>query len=534
MVRKLPIGIQDFEKLRTRNFVYVDKTAYVYKLAAEDNPYFLGRPRRFGKSLLLSTFKAYFEGKRTLFEATGDQRTAVTQPKLAIADLEKDWISYPVFHLDFNAEQYDVDIKGLMSGISSNLRPLEERWGKDISEDSPAARLKGLISRAYEKTGKKVVVLVDEYDKPLIQTMDNEKLQTEIRGVLKSFYGVLKAADAMLRFVFLTGVTKFSQVSIFSDLNQLRDISMDTAYAGVCGISASELTGAFKPELELLSEKINMTYEQTVEEMQKRYNGYHFAENSEGIFNPFSVLNTFANGKLQFYWFQTGTPTFLVETLKKNDFDLRELSEGISIPAVSINDYRAGGSNITPLLYQTGYLTIKSYDPELNWYTLGFPNEEVEYGFLNELLPLYAPQKPYDQDFFIGNFFKDLRDGNIDAFMNRLKAFIANIPYDLKYETEKYFQNIFYLVFTLMGQYTRAEVRSAKGRADMVVGAKDTVYVFEFKIAEGDLDTLVEAALRQIDDKGYLIPYTAGGKKLVKIGAVFNTADRTLGKWKAI
>ncbi|GHV31958.1 ATPase AAA [Spirochaetia bacterium] len=430
--------------------------------------------------------------------------------------------------------------------MGSNLWPLEEQWGENTPKEgnSPAARLKGLIKRAYEKTGKQVVVLVDEYDKPLIQTMDKPELQEEIRGVLKSFYGVLKSADAMLRFVFLTGVTKFSQVSVFSDLNQLRDISMDTEYSGVCGISAAELTGTFKPDLEILARENGMTYEQAVGEMRKRYNGYHFAkglqsqglqsQNAEGVYNPFSVLNTLVNRDFRYYWFQTGTPTFLVNTLKKNDFDLRQLSEGITIFAKSINDYRAGQDDLTPLLYQSGYLTIKGYDPQLGEYTLGFPNEEVEFGFLDELLPLYAPQRPDNRDFVVSKFFTDLRDGNVDAFMNRLRAFIAHIPYDLKYETEKYFQNIFYIVFTLLGQFTQAEVRSAQGRADLAVTTKDTVYLFEFKIANNDSAKLVKAALKQIDDKGYLVPYTAGSRRLVKVGAVFNTTNRTLGKWKAL
>ncbi|GHV38165.1 ATPase AAA [Spirochaetia bacterium] len=525
-MRKLPVGIQDFESIRTENYVYVDKTAWVYKMVSEGKPYFLGRPRRFGKSLFLSTLKAYFEGKKELFGG------------LKIAELEKDWISYPVFHFDFNAERYDADISGLMSAMGSNLRPMENIWGKDAADDTPAARLKGLISRAYEKTGKKAVVLVDEYDKPLLETTDNESLQNEIRKILKSFYGVLKTADAMLRFVFLTGVTKFSKVSIFSDLNQLRDISMASAYAGVCGISAAELTGNFKPELEALARARGMSYEQALGEMQKRYNGYHFAKgpwsrDSEGMFNPFGVLNTLVNQDFAYYWFKTGTPTFLVTSLKRIDFDLCQLSEGITIPADSIDDYRAGGDNLTPLLYQSGYLTIKDYDPQLNEYTLAFPNEEVEYGFLNELLPLYAPQPPDEQGFFVSKFFKDLRDGDVDAFMNRLKAFIANIPYDLKYDAEKYYQNIFYLVFTLLGQFTQAELRSARGRADLAVTTKDTVYLFEFKLADRDSDDLVEAALKQIDEKGYLVPYTAGEKKPVKIGAVFNTLSRTLGKWRA-
>jgi hypothetical protein len=252
------------------------------------------------------------------------------------------------------------------------------------------------------------------------------------------------------------------------------------------------------------------------------------------VYNPFSVLNTLVNRDFRYYWFKTGTPTFLVTTLKNNDFDLRQFSRGIPVFAKSINDYRAESGNLTPLLYQSGYLTIKDYDPELSEYILDFPNEEVEYGFLNELLPLYAPQRPDNPDFFVGNFFKDLRDGNVDAFMNRLRAFIANIPYDLKYETEKYFQNIFYLVFTLMGQFTQAEVRSVQGRADLVVTTKESVFLFEFKLAPKDTNRLVKAALKQIDDKGYLVPYTAGDRKLFRIGAVFNTTNRTLGKWKVL
>jgi hypothetical protein len=306
---------------------------------------------------------------------------------------------------------------------------------------------------------------------------------------------------------------------------------MLSAYSGICGISTAELTGALKPDLEALAQKKGMTYEQTAAEMQKRYNGYHFAKDSEGMFNPFSVLNTLANQDFAYYWFKTGTPTFLVTSLKRIAFDLRQLSEGISIPANSIDDYRAGGNNLTPLMYQSGYLTIKDYDPRLDEYTLEFPNEEVAYGFLNELLPLYAPLPPDEQGFSVSKFFKDLLEGNVDVFMNRLKAFISNIPYDLKYDAEKYYQNIFYMVFTLMGQFTQAEVRSAAGRADMVVHFPETVYVFEFKLAGNGT---VEEALRQIDEKGYLIPYTAGSRRLVRIGAEFDTAKQTLGHWETV
>jgi hypothetical protein len=314
---------------------------------------------------------------------------------------------------------------------------------------------------------------------------------------------------------------------------------MVSAYAGVCGISADELIGNFKPELEALAQAKGMSYKEALGEMQKRYNGYHFAkgpwsQDSGGVFNPFGVLNTLMNQDFANYWFQTGTPTFLVTSLKRIDFDICQLTEGITIPADSIDDYRAGGNNLIPLLYQSGYLTIKDYDPQLNEYTLAFPNEEVEYGFLNELLPLYAPPPPDEQGFFVSKFFKDLRSGDVDAFMTRLRSFFASIPYELNGKTEKHYQTIFYLVFTLLGQYTQAEVRSAGGRADLAVTTKDAVYLFEFKLADKDSDELVDAALKQIDEKGYLVPYSAGGKQLVKIGAVFNTASRTLGKWKAL
>jgi hypothetical protein len=543
MMRKMPIGIQDFEFIRKENYVYVDKTAYVFKLASEGKPYFLGRPRRFGKSLLLSTIKYYFEGRQELFEAIAGQSSAVAQPRLAIADLEKDWIEYPVFHIDLNVADYSINT-GIASGLDINLRHLEAQWGRDIREDIPSARLLGLIRRACEKTGKKVVVLIDEYDKPLLETLDQPELNEEVRKALKSFYGILKTADSWLRFIFLTGVTKFSQVSVFSDLNQLRDISMEKEYAGICGISSTELTGNFEPELSALGEENGMSYGETLAEMQKRYNGYHFSkgpwsQDSEGMFNPFSVLNTLAKRDFAYYWFQTGTPTFLINQLKNADFDLREFTMGISIRAQSITDYRANGGSPISILYQSGYLTIKNYNPQMDKYILGFPNEEVKYGFLNALLPVYLPQPQNNQDFFAGNFVEDLQKADVDAFMIRLKAFFASIPYELNDKTERYYQGIFYLLFTLMGQYTQAEVRSSAGRADAVVITRghygspephtpELVYCFEFKLTGNGS---AEEALKQINEKGYLIPYTAGNRKLIQVGVEFDPVTRTVGRW---
>ncbi|MDR0609208.1 MAG: AAA family ATPase, partial [Planctomycetaceae bacterium] len=308
----MPIGIQDFEDLRTTDCLYVDKTAYLYRLVTMGKPYFLGRPRRFGKSLFLSTLNAFFLGKKELFEG------------LAIAELEREWKEYPVLYLDFNVEGY-TGIDSLYSALETNLSPLESEWGKIATEATPAARLTGLIRRACKQSGHKAVVLVDEYDKPLVGTLNDKKLNEAMRDILKGFYGVLKSADANLRFVFLTGVTKFSKVSIFSDLNHLVDISLDEDYAGICGISESELTAYFQPEIEFLATKQKLTYDATLAELKKHYNGYHFAKVSEGVYNPFSLLNTFVKKDFGDYWFETGTPTFLVKMLKDLDFDIKSL-----------------------------------------------------------------------------------------------------------------------------------------------------------------------------------------------------------------
>jgi hypothetical protein len=513
--RKLPIGIQDFEDLRTNNYLYVDKTAYLYHLASMGKPYFLGRPRRFGKSLFLSTLKAYFLGKKELFDG------------LAIAGKEKDWTEYPVFYLDLNVEGY-TDINSLYTALDTNLFRLEDVWGCREKETSPASRLSGLILRAYEKTGRKVVVLIDEYDKPLVNTLDNEDVNKAMRDTLKGFYGVLKSADAYLRFVMLTGVTKFSKVSVFSDLNHLMDISPDENYADICGISESELITCFQPEIASLAERQKLTYEATLAELKKRYDGYHFAKQSEGIYNPFSLLNTFAKKDFSNYWFATGTPTFLVKMLKNIDFDIKSLDNDVKIPADSISDYRFEYENPVPLLYQSGYLTIKDYESLFNEYTLGFPNEEVKYGFFNELLPVYMPKKNIQGEFYTANFIRDLLANNVEGFMIRLKAFFAGISYELNNKEEKHYQTIFYLFFKLMGQFIEVEQRSAIGRTDAVVITGSSIFVFEFKLTE---NATAEDAIKQIDEKNYLIPFTASNKKLVKVGVEFSNEERGISRW---
>ena len=362
-LRKFPIGIQSFEDIRVKQFLYVDKSAYVYRMATYGKAYFLGRPRRFGKSLLLSTLEAYFLGKKHLFKG------------LAIEQWEKDWTVYPVLHMDLNAEKYDRP-EGLSLILNRYLSIYESIYGADSREISPSDRFYGIIRRAYEQTGKQVVVLVDEYDKPMLQAIGNDALGDEYRNMLKAFYGVLKSADPYLRFVFLTGVTKFGQVSVFSDLNQLKDISMDERYATICGITDEEMEANFRPDMERLAKKMNVAYENIRDRMRRTYDGYHFCQNSEGVYNPFSVLNALSKQAFAYYWFATGTPTFLVELLKGSDYDLRDL-EGVEVGGFLMMSYLS--LSYIKMFYQCGFLTITSYDDRFDLYTLNYPNEEAKH-----------------------------------------------------------------------------------------------------------------------------------------------------------
>jgi hypothetical protein len=517
-IRKLPIGIQDFEKLRKDNCLYVDKTQYVYQLAQTSSPYFLGRPRRFGKSLFLSTLKAYFEGKKELFEG------------LKIAELEKEWVQYPVIYLDFNRESY-TNTDSLYAALDKILRNAEEIWGGDERDITPSARLSSIIKFAYRKIGQKVVVLIDEYDKPLISSIDNLDLNEDMRTILKGFYGVLKAEDANLKFVFLTGVTKFSKVSVFSDLNQLVDISLNENFSEICGISEMELLQNFQPEIQVLAERRKISYEEAFAKLKKLYDGYHFAKISTDIYNPFSVLNTFGNLDFAYYWFATGTPTFLAKALKNQNYDIRKFDNDVKIAANSIMDYRVENENLVPLLYQSGYLTIKAYNQRFDIYTLGFPNEEVKYGFLNELLPAFVRTPITTGNFSVVEFMQQIEDNNIEGFMTSLQAFFVAIPYDAmeqKHRDEQYYQHVFYLLFTLIGEFVQTEVKNNKGRADAVVKTTDSTYIFEFKM---DDNATAEDALKQINSKDYAIPYTTNHRKLVKIGVEFSQTEKGIKRW---
>jgi hypothetical protein len=513
-LRKLPIGIQDFYRLREDDYLYIDKTDLLYRLVREGSLYFLSRPRRFGKSLLCSTFGAYLEGRRDLFAG------------LALERLETEWTEYPVLRLDLNAGIYN-SVEGLVGIIEDHLTGWEAKYGKPRETTIPG-RFFGAIERAYKQTGKRACVIIDEYDKPLLSTIGNPRLHEEYKQFLKPFFGTLKSSDAHLKFVFITGVTKFGQVSVFSDLNQLIDLSLDKEYSALCGITEAELLRDFRPEIDTVAQQEGIPYDGCVERIREWYNGYRFHPDGPAVYNPFSTLNLFRSKEFQDFWFQTGTPTFLVELLKKTDTDLREI-DGIELPARDFADYRADPDRPLPVIYQSGYLTIKSYDKRRFLYTLGYPNAEVERGFLFFVLPSYSSVSREKSGFHISRFADELEAGDVDAFMERLKCFFESIPYDLNDKTERHYHVVFYLVFKLIGQYIDSEVKSANGRSDAVVRVPDGVYVFEFK-----LNGTAEEAMAQINDKGYLIPYQAkidGTRKLYKIGVEFDKKKKNIGRW---
>ena len=510
---KYPIGIQDFESLRTNDYTYVDKTSLIYKLANEGKYYFLSRPRRFGKSLLVSTLSAYFSGKRELFKG------------LEIEQLEKDWKKYPVMHLDLNTDKYDSK-EVLEQRLNLFLSDWEEHYGRNINEVTLSQRFEGIIKRIAIKEGLPVVILVDEYDKPMLQAISNKELQTAYRNTLKAFYGALKSQDKYIRFAFLTGVTKFGKVSVFSDLNNLTDISMDARYQTICGITEKEMHEYFEEGIKFVAENNELTIEETCEKLRKRYDGYHFHQKSEGIYNPFSLLNTFAKGEFGSYWFETGTPTFLVQLLQRDKFYLPDLTEQ-QVTADFLNSIDSIDESPIPIIYQSGYLTIKDYDKEFQIYTLGFPNEEVEEGFTNFLMPYYMNTGSEGGPMFIRNFVMALRQGKPEAFMKRMQVLFADSDYKIVGDAELYFQNAFYVVTKLLGFYVDVERTISDGRIDMVAKTKDYIYIFEFKY-----DKDAHAALQQIEDKGYAKPFAADKRKLIKVGVNFSRQHRCIDDWK--
>ena len=511
---KYPIGIQTFENIRTEGYAYVDKTALAYKLVSEGKYYFLSRPRRFGKSLLLSTLKAYFQGKKELFDG------------LAMAGLEKEWKEYPIFHFDFNTGLY-TNLEGLNSTIDYQLLKLEQRFGIDKASLSLSDRFKELISRAYEQTGQKVVILVDEYDKPLLETIGNTELQNEYRKILKSFYGVEKTMDSYIRFAFFTGVTKFSKVSIFSDLNNLKDITLDDRFSEICGVSEEEIHINFDEEVSLMADANAITKDECYQRLKKSYDGYHFSKQSVGMYNPFSLLNALDSKDFRDFWFATGTPTFLVEVLQQTDYPLDKLTtEEVDVRTMDSVDMMY--SNPIPLLFQSGYLTIKEYNERFQSYHLGFPNEEVERGFA-QFLATYYFAGGMNGSFTINNFVREVERGDIEGFMTRLQALFADGDYQVMGKLEIYFQNTLSVIFKLMGLYVQVERHTSRGRMDVTIQTRDYIYIMELKV-----DKTADEALNQIEDKQYAAPFAADSRKLFKVGVCFGSESKGIDEWKVV
>lgn len=507
-----PIGIQNFEKIRKGGYFYIDKTALIYDLVKTGSYYFLSRPRRFGKSLLISTLEAYFQGKKELFEG------------LAMEKLEKDWIKYPILHIDLNSQKYDTP-ESLEDKLNGTLVGWEKLYGAEPAEKSLSMRFEGIIARACEKAGQLVVILVDEYDKPMLQAIGNDELQKSFRETLKSFYGALKSKDGCIQFAILTGVTKFGKVSVFSDLNNLDDISMRNRYIDICGISEQELHDNLESELHEMADVRSMTYDEICTALREYYDGYHFTHNSIGIYNPFSLLNAFKYKEFNSYWFETGTPTYLVELLKKHHYNLQRMAHEETTAEV-LNSIDSTSDNPIPVIYQSGYLTIKGYDNRFGNYRLGFPNREVEEGFIKFLLPFYANTNAVESSFEIQKFVREVESGDYNSFFRRLQSFFADTPYELVRDLELHYQNVLFIIYKLVGFHVKAEYRTSEGRADLVLQTDKFIYVMEFK-----LDGTAEEALRQINEKHYALPFENDERELFKIGVNFSAKTRNIEKW---
>ena len=514
IVNKYPVGIQTFEEIREKGYLYIDKTQYIVDFRKKGMKYvFLSRPRRFGKSLFASTLQAYFEGRKELFEG------------LAIADYEKEWVKHPVLHFDLSGAKH-MGIEQLERYLADMLEEQETKWGYKTHLIDANLRLIELVKRAYNQTGKNVVVIIDEYDAPLLDVVHEKENLQPLHRIIQNFYSPLKMLDPYLEFTFIIGITKFPQSSIFSGLNNLDNISLFDQYSAICGISKTELTTQMKPDIEAMGEALNMTYEECLKELTQFYDGYHFSENSEDIFNPFSLVKALNAGKIASYWFGSGTPSFLLKLLDKYHVNLSTLESQETVLS-SFDQSTEEMTDALPLLYQSGYLTIKKYEPMFQEYTLGIPNKEVRDGLLNSLIPHYVNPRRSDNNAFLLGFCKAVYRNDIEAALEHMRTYMATIPYDLENHSEKHYQTIFYLMFSFLNIYIRTEVKSAIGRADAVMHMPDTIYVFELKV-----DKSADEALAQIDEKGYMLPYHAEGKRLVKIGISFDSTQRTIRDWK--
>ena len=518
--RLLPISVQSFEKLRNNNCVYVDKTEYVYTLVHDVAQFFLSRPRRFGKSLLLSTLRAYWEGRKELFSG------------LAIEKLEADnaeaWQPYPVFYFDFNGRNYNNE-NALEAVLSSHLGRWEEEYHVDGNGKTLEDRFQNLLMKVSEKEGKGCVVLVDEYDKPLLDLVDNPELQEHNKAVFKGFFSNLKNCDRYVRFVFITGVTKFHKVSIFSDLNQLKDISLNKVYSGICGITEDEMHEYFSQEINALAIEQGISDEECLNKLKKQYDGYRFHQSGVNVYNPYSLINAFSDKEFGSYWFETGTPTFLIKRLREIQFEPHRFTDRTLYANSSmLKDYSAENPDPIPLLYQTGYLTIADYDAEDQEYTLTFPNKEVKYGFLENLIPEYVSDCGSGSGIDVFTLRRYVKQGDLENIRKVLTAVFSRITYTKADDPfENYFQTVIWLIFTLLGQFADCEMHTFSGRIDCRVLTPKFIYLFEFK-----RDESAEKALQQINDNSYTLPFVADSRKLYKIGVSFDSEKRILADWK--
>ena len=527
---KYPIGIQSFEKLREDGYVYVDKTALIYNLVHDGTIYFLSRPRRFGKSLLVSTLKNYFLGRKELFRG------------LAIDSLETEWAEYPVFHIDFNGENFTAP-GTLERVIEDAVAAWEEVYGRS-SFTTIGKRFAHVLNQAHIKHGRRCVVLIDEYDKPILDVLDSGavttvggvqmQLEDANRETLKGFYSVFKAADNDLQFVLLTGVTKFSQVSVFSGFNQPADISMDPRYETLCGITQQEMEDYFAEAIEEMAGSQGISGDEMRKALKRQYDGYHFSKNMTDVYNPFSLLNAFASQDIRDYWFSSGTPSYLVRLLSHTDDNLDEITGRYYDPREFV-DYKATVEKPLPMIYQSGYLTIKDYKPRRRTFLLDFPNNEVKNGFVSLVAADYLKPRTESVDSWVQDLLDALEDGDTDKLCKLFTSFLSDIPYAMRRkenerERERYFHYTFYLIFRLVSVYTvYAEKQQSEGRVDCIVETPDYVYIFEFK-----LDGTADDALAQIEEKGYARPYAADSRKLYRIGAVFSSQTGTISEWKVI
>lgn len=513
--KKYPLGIQTFSEIAKGNYYYADKTDVVYRLAHYAKYHFLSRPRRFGKSLFVSTLQAYFEGKRELFKG------------LAIEKLEQEWTEYPVLHFDISQSKY-FDVDTAKKALNTLLTPYEEKYGlASDKEESNSNRLSYIISEAVRQTGKQVVILIDEYDAPMHDSISDKTLQDKIRNIMRDFFSPLKRHEGDLRFVLITGISKFSQLSIFSELNNLKNISMKDEYSDICGITKEQLISDFKEGIEAMAEQNGMTTEETIEQLKEHYDGYHFTPNSPDLFNPYSIINALDDRDFNSYWFTSGTPTFLIELLQKNGMDMLQLDNlwardnRFDVPTDSITDP-------IPVLYQSGYLTIKEYNRKLRMYRLGFPNEEVRQGFSESLYRYYAPSMMGELDAVVYKYReKVILEDNIEAFMPYLQTFYDKFPYTIINNNERHYQAVMFTIFSMLGANVKVEEPTPDGRIDMVLMTDNTICIFELKYNKS-----AEVAIQQIVQKDYAKIYADDDRKIVKIGLNFSEDRRSLENWK--